>query len=129
MTTLRLALRSLRRTPAFTITVVLTLTLGIAAASSLFAVVHGVLLAPLPYGEPERLVSVRLQTADAGLIGEPLALQQVYARHARTLDAVAFYRAGHANAWTDGEDAYADSIGAAWISASMIPLKSPMSYS
>ncbi|MCB1553817.1 MAG: ABC transporter permease [Xanthomonadales bacterium] len=122
MTTLRLALRSLRRTPAFTITVVLTLTLGIAAASSLFAVVHGVLLAPLPYGEPERLVSVRLQTADAGLIGEPLALQQVYARHARTLDAVAFYRAGHANAWTDGEDAYADSIGAAWISASMIPL-------
>src|SRR5687768_13846428 len=52
------AWRSLRRTPVFAGAATCTLVLGIAAAAAMFAVVHGVLLAPLPYGDPERLVSV-----------------------------------------------------------------------
>jgi putative ABC transport system permease protein len=54
----RYAVRALVRRPAFTATVVVTLGLGIGANTAIFSVVYGVLLRPLPYSQPERLVSV-----------------------------------------------------------------------
>jgi putative ABC transport system permease protein len=52
------ALRSLVRAPGFTLTVSLLLGLGVAATTTLFALVNAVLLKPLPYGNPEQLVMV-----------------------------------------------------------------------
>ncbi|HEV2856052.1 MAG TPA: ABC transporter permease [Thermoanaerobaculia bacterium] len=62
----RFGLRSLRRSPAFTLVAVLCLALGIGANAALFSVINSVLLRPLPYPEPERLVRVYETMADSG---------------------------------------------------------------
>ena len=53
---LQFTFRHLRRTPAFTLTVVLTLALGIGATTAIFSLVEGVLLRPLPFQDADRLV-------------------------------------------------------------------------
>jgi predicted permease len=55
---LKYAIRTLLRTPAFTAVAVLTLALGIGGTTAIFSVVHGVLIKPLPYRDPERLANI-----------------------------------------------------------------------
>jgi putative ABC transport system permease protein len=55
---LRVALRALRRTPGFTLAAVLTLGLGIGATTTIFTVVNGVLLRPLPYPHANRIANI-----------------------------------------------------------------------
>jgi predicted permease len=56
---IRLSVRILRKNPAFAIAAIGTLALGIGANSAIFSVVEGVVLAPLPFAQPDRLVVVR----------------------------------------------------------------------
>jgi predicted permease len=54
----RYAARQLRRAPGFTLTAVITLALGLGATAAVYCVIHTVLLSPLPYADPDRLVGV-----------------------------------------------------------------------
>jgi putative ABC transport system permease protein len=67
---LRYAIRALRHNPGFTITAVLTLMLGIGANTVFFSVIKAVLLTPLPYPEPDRLVMVWQRNSQKGLSQE-----------------------------------------------------------
>lgn len=122
MTMLRHALRSLRRTPAFAISALVTLLLGVAAVGAMFAVLYGVLLAPLPYRDPERLASIGLQSADQRAIGQPPALHITYRQHAKLLQDVGFYRSGSANIGIEGAGDVPERATATWVSASTLPL-------
>jgi len=64
---LRYALRMLRKTPALTAVMVLSLAIGIGANSAVFSVVDALLLRPLPYPQPDRLAAIWLHSPGIGI--------------------------------------------------------------
>jgi putative ABC transport system permease protein len=66
---LRYALRGLRRSPSFTAIAVATLALGIGVNTAVLGVVNGVLLRPLPFPRPDRLVMIRDDMPEKGMLG------------------------------------------------------------
>ena len=61
---LRIAVRTLAQKPKFALLTILTLALGIGATTVVFTLISGVLLKPLEYPEPERLVTIHMRTDD-----------------------------------------------------------------
>src|SRR5687767_15893286 len=69
------ATRTLRRTPVFTLAAALTIALGIGASTAIFTVANSVLLRPLPYKDPDRLVVMYMDLLVRNSLGMPLSTE------------------------------------------------------
>ena len=116
---LRFGLRMLRKSPGFTAIAILTLALGIGANTALFSVVNGVLLNPLPYQQPDRLVAVYSRNAQFQFdsISYPNFLD--WRRNNHSFSALAAFRAGDFNLTGMGE---AERLSGEMVSANFFPV-------
>lgn len=89
---LKFALRSLRSNPSYAVAAILALGIGIGLNTAMFSVVDGILLKPLPFAEPERLVQIRERIMSRG--GDPFPLAPGnfydYREQAKSANLVAF---------------------------------------
>ena len=89
---LRLGARMLLKNPGFTAVVVLTLALGVGANAALFSVVNGVLLNPLPYPQPEQLVTLHQSKPNFETGAIPYPNFRDLQRENRTFSTMAIFR-------------------------------------
>ncbi|HEY1340861.1 MAG TPA: ABC transporter permease [Bryobacteraceae bacterium] len=118
---LRYALRSLRKTPMFAAAAVLTLALGIGANTAIFSVVNAVLLRPLPFANPERLVLVNEKNDKLRLpnFGSSVLNYLSWKEQAQSFESMAAIGAGNYNL-TGRVDP--ENFGGAAFSPSLLPL-------
>jgi predicted permease len=91
---IRQAARRLVRAPAFTLATITTLALAIGANSAIFAVVHRVVLNPLPFGDSDRLIALRYAVPSRNVpavYSVPSRFYYEYLDRARTLESLALY--------------------------------------
>src|SRR5437870_5984170 len=89
---LRHALRTLRRSPGFSAIAILTLALGIGATTAIASLLYGILLRPLPYEHPDRLVQVTWYFEQGGPTDGVTTTEYLYWKeHARSFARAAAY--------------------------------------
>ena len=118
---LRYGARMLARNPGFTVVAVLTLALGIGVNTAIFSVVNAVLLRPLPYPEPDRLVTIwnRYEKLGEGRFTNSVPDFLDRKEQSETLENIAALTLGTFNLLGDGEPLRIEGISA---SASLFPL-------
>ena len=89
---IRYAIRSLLRTPTFTITALATLALGIGANTAIFSVVDAVLLRPMPYPDPDRIVQLARRTESGEQMGHTGLRYMFFRDNSRSFEALAAWR-------------------------------------
>src|SRR5215475_10483729 len=96
---LRVAARTLLKQKSFTVVALLTLALGTGATTAVFSVVDGVLLKPLPYSDPDRIVSLWGTARDnpgPNVVGTVSHLNYLdWKREAKSFESMALYGAGN----------------------------------
>jgi putative ABC transport system permease protein len=97
---IRYALRSFRKAPGFTLTALLTVALGVGANTAIFSVVNGILLRPLPLGEPERIALVGHDYKQINVSGAGF---RFYRDQSRVFDKSAAFTGWDANLAAGGE--------------------------
>ncbi len=119
-TDLRFAVRALGRTPAFTAIAVFTLAVGIGANTAIFSLANGILLKPLPYEEPDRLVGVwnTAPGVNMDLVVQSPGIHFTYVDEARVFEDVGLWNDGTV-AVTGTEEATQES--AIWVTEGVLP--------
>jgi predicted permease len=115
------SLRVLRREKTFSATVLLTLMLCLGANVAIFGVVHAVLLAPLPFAEPDRLVTVNNSYPGAGVVRASNGVVDFFERRERiaAFEEVAIYQG---SGGTVGEPGSTEQVTSLRVSPSFFPM-------
>src|SRR5688500_5438781 len=115
----RYAARIFSKQPAFAATAVLTLALGIGATTAIFSVVYGVLLKPLPFHEPERLVSLRQHAPHGAGTNHGPATYLTYRENQRAFEAIGAWDPTEVSITGGGDP---ERVQALLVSAATLPL-------
>jgi putative ABC transport system permease protein len=116
---LRYAGRTFWKQPGFAAAAVLTLALGIGATTAIFSVVYGVLLKPLPFHEPERLVSVQQLAPHGGGTNQGPATYLTYRENQKAFEAIGAWDSSEVSITGVGEP---ERVQALLVSAATLPL-------
>ena len=121
---IRFAFRLIARNPGFSAAAILTLTLGIGMTTAILSVVDAVLLRPVPFPEPDRLLVVWETDRDSGTSREPASYPDFrdFQQRSRTVDGLAALIAGETNLTPDRGDP--TRVASLTVSADFLPMLS-----
>ena len=118
MRDLRLALRQLWKAPGFSLTIVLTLAVGIGATTAIFSLVEGVFLRPLPFRDPQRLVLLGDRLGDGPQLGVTAIEVATYEHAAQAFSSMGAY---DTTSWELSGGPLSESVNGARLTAGVLP--------